>query len=650
MKRIIFLLFTAFCLCFISKAQQKPEVLEYDWGGAFHEGDRFENRGDTAAVHILKSNTIVEYAFDGKGELNRYVLVHEKVKINNHAGLEQYKILRVNGEVLAMNARYIGKNGEILKYDLSNVKTLNRENGKFQVLAIDGAEVGGIIEYCWIRQRSQRLSGSLTMQSDVPRSNVTLSIITPNNLYFATKCYNGFPELYESFDHWKEIRILSAHADEIPALEREPHSFYDSHLQRVEYSFSHNTADKVSISHVLNEEIQSYYNTIYSLSDRNTKALQPLWKKMKITQNMTDEQKIRVIENYIKTNFQLTDAAEGMSMTKIRDILRTKYANSVGFLRLLTASFDHFYIPFELVITCNREKKFFDRDFAGNNYWEEFLIYFPSLDAYLDPGDMFKRLGAINTAYLGNDGMFLKEITGSTGSFMPYYKQIPGNDYEKSVHTMHAQLKLNTKDFSAKYSIQHQFSEYTADFLQPLYAAKDEKKKRIIESRLVNDFSPDRLLSWKVENQAPIDQYVKPLVIKTELSGNSLVSKNGNDMLIRIGTLIGKQTEMHRNSDRKLPLENLYARMYVREITLEIPDGYTLSNPEVIEMKKELLIDENVEAFFYSDYNISGNKLVITCSEGYKKATFDPSLVGEYIDVVNAGADFNKIVLVLVPR
>ena len=90
--------------------------------------------------------------------------------------------------------------------------------------------------------------------------------------------------------------------------------------------------------------------------------------------------------------------------------------------------------------------------------------------------------------------------------------------------------------------------------------------------------------------------------------------------------------------------------MYIREITLEIPEGYTLSNPEVIKMKKELQINGNVEAFFYSDYDISGNKLVITCTEGYKKAGFAPSLIKEYTDVVNAAADFNKITLILVPK
>ena len=234
---------------------------------------------------------------------------------------------------------------------------------------------------------------------------------------------------------------------------------------------------------------------------------------------------------------------------------------------------------------------------------------------------------------------------------MPYYKQIAENDYEKSNHSTYAQLKLDTKDFKAKYTVQNQFSGYTADFLQPyFYYANDEKRKEMIENMIVEELLPDQLLSWKVENQAPIDWYVKPLTIKAELSGNSLISKGGNDILIRIGVLIGKQAEMYQEKVRKLPLESESTRMYVREIILEIPEGYTLSNPEAVKMKKELQINGNVEAFFYSDYTISGNKLTITCSEGYKKAIFASSLAKEYIEVINAAADFNKITLILVPK
>jgi len=652
MKKSIFLLFIAFCFCFVLKAQKKLEISNYDWGQPLFEADRFENK-DTAAVHILKSNTIVEYAYNENGALNRYFLFHEKMKINNNRGLDQYKAIRFNGEILTMKARFIGKDGKLIESDQSNTKTLEDENGSYQLLAIEGAEVGGIIEYCWSRQGTSKLSGFLTMQSETPQSDVSLSIISPINLQFSSKSYNGCPELHEAIDSLKEIRTLSFHAGEIPALKDEESSFYQSHLQRVEYSFSYNTGNKKSISNILNEDLQTQYNNIHSLDPKDIKALQPLWKKMDIKNNMKEEMKIRIIENYIKTNFQWIEGnITGMNISQIPDILKTNYANTLGYVKLLTASFINFNIPFELVFTCDREKRIFDKNFKGNNYWDEFLIYFPSLDACLDPGDMFKRLGTINTAYLGNDGMFLKKVEASgIGSFMPYYKQLPENDYQKSLHSTYARLKLNTKDFSAEYSIQNQFSGYTADFLQPrFYYANDEDRKELVKIIFANDFLPDQLLSWKVENQEPIDWYVKPLTIKAELSGNSLISRGGSDILIRIGMLIGKQAEMYQENDRKLPLESRSARMYTREITLEIPEEYMLSNPEVIKMKKELQVNGNVEAFFYSDYSISENKLTITSSEGYKKATFAPTLVKEYTDVVNAAADFNKITLILVPK
>ena len=645
------MLFAACCFSFVAEAQKKKlEILEYDWGKPLFETDRFENK-DTVAAHILKSNTMVEYAYEDGG-LSRYFLVHEKVKINNNSGLEQYKTMRFDGDVIMMKTRFIGKDGKVIELDQSDVKTLEDENGNYQLLAIEGAEVGGIIEYYWARKGKSNLSGTLIVQSKVPQSNVSLSIISPVNLQFASKSYNGCPDLKETVDSLKEIRKLSFLAGEIPALEGEIFSFYYSHLQRVEYSFALNTVNKTGISGILNDDLEAYHTFCHHFDKKEIKLMQPVWKKMGIKNSMDEEQKIRLIENYIKTNFQWFEGKiNGKNIAEIPDILETKYMNTYECLRLLAASFKHFNIPFELVLTCNRSKKFFDKDFKGNNYWEEFLIYFPLINAYLDL-DVFKRLGHINSIYLGNDGMFLKEVEASgIASFMPYYKQIPENDYEKSLHATYAQLKLDTKDFNAQYTVEHQFSGYTAGLIQPaFYYASDETRKKMVESLIVDDLLPDKMLSWNVQNQEPVDWYVKPLSVKAEMLGSSLLSKGGNDILIRIGVLIGRQSEMYQEKERKLPMESENTRLYMREIVLEIPEGYVLSNPEAVKMKKELLMDGNVEAFFYSDYTISGNKLTVTCSEGYKKMIFPRSSVKEYTEVINAAADFNKITLILVPE
>ncbi len=653
MRRLTFLLITTFCFGFIMEAQEKPlEISSYDWGNPVFETDRFENK-DTATVHVLKSNTIIEYAYQEDGTLNRYFLFHEKVKINNNAGLEQYKTIRINGEIMSMKARFIGKNGKVIELGQADAKKLEDEDGTYQLWAIEGAEVGGIIEYCWSRQGLSKLSGSSTIQSSVPQSNVSMSIISPITLQFAAKSYNGCPEMTESIDSLKEIRILSFHAGEVPALEKEVFSFYKSHLQRLEYSFSYNSANKKNISNILNDNIKVYYAFVNDFDPKELKQMQPVWKSMAIKNNMEEERKIRIIENHIKTNFQWIDGSvKGMNISRIPDILKTKYANTTGYLRMLAASFQHFNIPFELVLTCDRKQRFFDRDFKGDNFLNDILIYFPSLDTYLDPGNMFNRLGHIDTSYLGNDGMFLKEVKASgISSYMPYYKQIPENNYEKSLHSTYAHLKLDPKDFNMKYTVEHQFSGYTADFYQPFFFyANEEKKKEMVEKMVVEELLPDKLLNWSVETQQPIDWFIKLLTIKTELSGNSLLTKGGNDILIRIGVLIGRQSEMYQEKERKLPLESASTRLYVREITLEIPEGYTISNPEAVKMKKELLTDGNVEAFFYSDYTLSGNKLTVTSTEGYKKMIFDRSFAKEYTEVINAAADFNKLTLILIPK
>jgi hypothetical protein len=50
---------------------------------------------------------------------------------------------------------------------------------------------------------------------------------------------------------------------------------------------------------------------------------------------------------------------------------------------------------------------------------------------------------------------------------------------------------------------------------------------------------------------------------------------------------------------------------------------------------------------FISSYTIEGNKLVITIHEYYKEINYAKSRAENYRKVINASADFNKVVLVI---
>ncbi len=651
MKKIYFLL-VLLAVCRMP-AMFAQSVVSYDWGNPKFE----EAPGamyDTTGAYFLKSINRLEMVYNTDGELEGYQLIHQKVKINNNDALEYFNKISFSlysfNEIISLKARFIGKNGKVIELDKSHLKTVEGEEGEYKLLAMEGAESGGIIEYFWVRKGYRNLYGSQVLQTGYPKQHVLFEITNPINLRFIAKSYNGCPEMVETFDTVAKTRTLLLDTHDMPALRRERYSFYDANLQRVEYTIGYNYAKNRNRIYNWTQVSQYLADYVTTLQPGEQKPFSSLVKKIKLSGKLSPEGKVRYIESYVKTNFQLIEEkVQGQDISTIPGIATTNYADKLGYTRLFAAIFKHFNIPFELVITCDKTKRRFDKTFDGYNFLDDYLFYFPEIKSFIDPNSMYTRLGVINGDYLGNDALFLKPIQASgIESLMPSAGHIPENDYTKSVHYTKADVKLNPQAPSADYTLVNSFSGHTAIFMQPfMYFADNEAKQRFVDEIQQADKVSNKLLEWTITNDKPDDWFVKPLVITSTLSGDMLVSRAGNDLLFRIGELIGKQVEMYQEKERKLPVEAEATRCYDRILTLEIPDGYEISNPEALKMKVELLENGKAEAYFYSDYTLTGKQLTVKCTEGYKKMWFPAEKYPEYVAVINAAADFNKIVLIL---
>ncbi|MCB9017378.1 MAG: DUF3857 domain-containing protein [Paludibacteraceae bacterium] len=643
-------------LCLYSglMAQNDPQIMSFDWKNAKWEAGTMGDK-DTTSARVIRSEYVIEYHYDDNGQLERYFLFYEKIKINNNVGLERYNTLEVypgyDEEIPVFKARYIGKDGKTREFSKSDLKKIDKENeNSYHVLAFDGAEVGGIIEYFWAKKSYTNLYGSFVLQkTSAPQDSCTFSLITPINLRFRSKSYNGFPNLQETIDSTLKIRTKKAAVANMPRLEKESQSYINKYLQRVEYNIEYNTYNATKFG----SSTQNIYANTASFTNKEKKTLSTLWKKMRITDRMDEETKIRIVEDYIKQNIKpINGYVKGMDLSDFKDIMSSNYANENGYLRLISASLQHFDIPYELVCTCDKTEKAFDKDFEGDNFLDNFLFYFPNIDQYLDPSNVYNRLGVINSDFVGNEGLFLKTTTmGGISTFMPYSKTIPTNDYKKTVHETNSNISIDVKKMTADYTIKTILTGYTGTYYQPaFYYSTDKNKEELAKSMVLETQSKDKMTSWKVENPDPIDWYVKPLTITTTISGGALLTRGGNDILLQIGQLIGRQQEMYQKTERKLPIENDYARSYSREIVLTIPDGYFITNPDDINMKKELKMDGQIKAQFSSSYKIEGNKLTINSSEYYIDIFYPAERYKEYVTVINAAADFNKLTLILSPK
>jgi hypothetical protein len=133
-------------------------------------------------------------------------------------------------------------------------------------------------------------------------------------------------------------------------------------------------------------------------------------------------------------------------------------------------------------------------------------------------------------------------------------------------------------------------------------------------------------------------------VFSADLSLKSFLERVNNRVLVKVGELIGPQTEMYNERPRQHPIDIGNVHSYTRVIKLQIPDGYRLAGQETL---KRNVAFANGDMGFVSNYKLEGKVLTITVEEFYKKIQLPISAYAEFQKVINAAADFNKVTIIL---
>jgi hypothetical protein len=101
---------------------------------------------------------------------------------------------------------------------------------------------------------------------------------------------------------------------------------------------------------------------------------------------------------------------------------------------------------------------------------------------------------------------------------------------------------------------------------------------------------------------------------------NALIKKAGPNYIMEIGKLIGGQIDLtEKERDRSANIYMTYPKSFNYQITLNIPDGYTVAGLD----KLNKSVDNETGAFI-STAKLEGNLLIINTSKQYKNY-FEPN-------------------------
>lgn len=631
---------------------QEYSFKNYDWNEketAVTIPDQYKNENEV----ILDRTTKIEIVISGK-TARQYHLLHEKIFINSDDAIERnnkiYIPFSLDESVVLNKARVILKNGTVINLDKKDIKEdVDQEKGmKLNYFAVNGLEKGAIIEKLYILEERPEFTGqTIKMQDEYPIANLNFELIYPKYLVFKTKSYNGLSEPLIDDKKIENDKILAVSEKNIPALDNnENYSNWNLQLKLFRYKLDENENNGAKNLNNFKEFATNLYQRLNpELDKKQQKVIDDFCATIPKSEDLQGQ--IWNIENKIKKTIKYDryiDTKESLS-----DIIVTKQANQTDILKIYSAVFKNFKVENNVVLTSNRYKIPFDKDFESYENLSELLFYFPSINKYLTPTEIEYRIPLFPNTIANNNGLFVKEkVFGGVSMGIGEIKfiEIPGKEITHDIMNITVDFTQDIENplITSKLI----FGGYSGLNFQPIKDfASAEQYKTVLKSIAENYTFEAEYKTLTTENDGTDFIGKKPFILNVAFDGKDLTQKAGENYLFSVGETIGKQMEFYQENKRTLPVEIDYPHFYTRKITILLPKGGTVKNLEKFVMDYKTIINGKTEAQFVSNYKKNGDEIIVENTEFYNIINYPLNKFEEYKDVINAAADFNKIVIVV---
>jgi hypothetical protein len=631
---------------------QEYSFKNYDWNEKETKVEISEKYKNEKEV-ILDRTTKIEFVVTGK-VAKQYHLLHEKIYINSDDAIERnnkiYIPFNLDESVIVNKARVILKNGKVIILDQKDIKEdVDQEKGmKFNYFAVNGLEKGAIIEKIYVLEERPEFTGqTIKMQDEYPIANLNFELIYPNYLIFKTKSYNGLSEPTIDEKKIENTTILAVSEKDIPALDNdEQYSNWALQLKLFRYKLEENQLNGGRNLNSFKEFATTLYDRLNpELDKKQQKSLDEFCATIPKSDDLQEQ--IWNIENKIKKTIAYDRYID--SKETLTDVIVTKQANQTDILKIYLAVFKNFKIENNMVFTSNRYKIPFDKDFESFENLNELLFYFPTIKKYLTPTEIEYRIPLFPIAIANNNGLFIKEKTFAgvkMGIGEINFIEIPGNDISHDIMNITVDFTQDIENPLVTSNLT--FGGYSGLNFQPIKDfASAEQYKTVLKSIAENYTAEAEYKSLTTENDGTEFIGKKPFVLNVTFDGKDLTQKAGENYLFSVGETIGKQMEFYQENKRTLPVEIDYPHLYTRNIKILLPKGATIKNLDKFIMDFKTKVNGKTEAGFISKYTKKGDEILVENTEFYNIINYPLDQFEDYKAVINAAADFNKIVIIV---
>lgn len=592
-----------------------------------------------------------EFYYNPEGELELLFTLHRRFRISNDESINMFNKISVSLnnviEVVDIKARVIKPDGRVVEFDRNNIKEVKDEESRknLQIFAVDGMEKGDDLEYLVLRKMNGSSFGQAVFQFDYPVQQASFELISPKNLLYDTKGYNGFPTAqHEELEDGRHRYFCSM--EKIPELKERSYAYFMPNRMRLEYRLDYNLSRSQSQVLTWNDAAERVYEMMYH--DVNPKQVEKWLKTIKVKKGDVFTQ-VAQIEEYLKSNIYVQEF-DVPEFSDFDFILEKKVSGEQGIVRLFVNLLKALDIPHEIVLTSPRNEIRFDADFQSWNYLDKYLIYFPGPNVYLDPVERAYRLGLVDGEVTATQGLFIELVKfGDFESAVGKIKFIEPTPFNANYDNMNIEISVDVDNALTNVTNTRGFKGLSGGYFNLIFKALDDDQKQNMLKSLMETKAPNPVYNdLKVVEKSDVDFINNAdFIIYSDFRSSSFIEIAGNKLLLNMGESIGPQAELYYEEERTDGGEYGFNRWYFRKIKVNVPEGYRIVNPEVADMNIIEKDGDDPVFGFISTHTYEGNVYTVTIDEYYKRIFITPDQFEGFRDVVNGAANFNKVVLVL---
>ena len=598
-------------------------------------------------LYGIFNNHYVEY-FKSKftEEVYVYETRHTKTKINriNNPLDNEIIISKINvSEIVDVRAKIINQD-TIISYGFDEMKKMinsDDSDENYNNYKLPNLDEGDIVEIMYTVKKDFNFNGNKIIEESYP---ILLSkfILIENNFKSNIKIYNSNNSFVSDiiFDGKKSKQIIF---NNLNATANEQYSTPIANKIKISYQCYENR-DDVS-------QIEYWGNLVQNVSELffpktvNEKAEEILreikngyvkipWNELKIA---------NAIDEYVKNNFVISDE-DDPKLNDIEYILNNKISNDFSIIQVYSSLFKEADIEYEVAISCNRYFLKFDPELFDPNQLREFLIFLPNQEKYISPNRVEYRVSEAPEDLLGNYGIFIDKDLDY------YFSEITLFDQDFSQIKKNIEVNISRNLNKTKINESRLFSGYWAITNRNyIYLSENEKTDFLVDFFTINGLDNKKVNKYNIKNfDISHNSYNTPLEITSTISTSDLIEEKEGLTYLKIGKVIGLQSNLFDEKERINPIEINFPNSYDYNIKVNIPRGYKIVDFSELNKSKEYIsVDGNSTAKFLSKATVNGNVLNINIIEYYKELRYNKKRYQEFREVINAAAKFYESSLLI---